>query len=433
MIQKYRLRFMARLKPFELWLLVFFVTLCSFALPFMLERNDERWARTTTRIEQKGGSIIPPEPVLQLNIDQLEWIDLAADFPHAYMNPELQGRMARPVYPAMVSTASRLYQGITELPGAGFSAFIGPCSPLEAYRSAVIINWLVLMLSVFGFYHLLQRWRFNHATALLAAAHLALTMNVLFTLPVITPDLSVLGIVVAALWLFSACSRHGGREIHPLGAIVCGLLMGLLLMVKQHYDVMATVWILLLLTKRWRTAGITFIAHFLPHACWVGILRLMGLAYTSREVDDYGQGTWIIEEFLFLPSKHKLVTLWDFTLDYLHGLHLLYGPVILLAAAIGIIALLRKRAFDWIIVAFAGIVMNGTLTFAINLGASSRFILSSFFIIYPLAAIGVEGLCARLGSPVRKKVLLLYLVLATAMVWIRIFHLPIFTVVWPSL
>lgn len=392
-----------------LWVAILVASMAGWVLPFVVERKG--WSDVW---EQESGLLSSLEKrILQLNTDQAGWILLSSDFPYHYWHDNL--RINRPVYPMVVSVACRVGHGTINLLKMGFAAFAQPCPHWITFGAALAVNWMVLTLAVFGFYWLLRRWRFADRIALISAAQLALSPLVLWHLSDAAPNLVSIGIAVASLWLFTLCSEDLGKYATIHRAWWSGLALGALMLAKSQYDILFVGWIALAYLRRWRATIVSFIAHLVPFIAWVGLLKLWGLDYYYHEVETVGQGVWIWREFVFRSLKEQLACLSTHTLQYVRSLIYAFGPLTLVAAAVGGWVFVRRRSLRWLGGAFVGLGISWSFLFAIRRPYPYLLTLI-FYFVYPLVAHGIDTLIHRFHLPVRGA-MVAYLVLCTAATW----------------
>jgi hypothetical protein len=392
-----------------LWVAILVMSIAGWVLPFVVER--EGWSDVW---EQESGLLSSLEKrYLQLNTDQAGWILLSSDFPYHYWHDD--GRINRPIYPMVVSVVCRLGHGTINFPKMGFAAFVQPCSRQITFGAALAVNWVVLALSVFGFYWLLRRWHFANRIALISAAQLALSPMVLWHLSDAATNLISIGIAVAALWLFTLCSESLGGYATIRRAWWSGLALGVLVLAKPQYDILFLGWIALAYLHRWRATIVSFLAHLIPVFAWIVLVESSGLNYRN-EAELYGQGVWIWREFVFWSLKEQLVCLLTHTLQFIRSLIYAFGPLTLAATAVGVWKFTRLRSLRWLGGVCVGLGLSWAALFAIRRPFPYLLTLH-FYSVYPLAAHGLDTLIHRFHLPVRRA-RVVYLVLCTAAAWL---------------
>lgn len=405
------------LTPGLLWIPIAIGSLAGWSLPFAVERQDEEWMDFRATRGRAGMPMALEERFLQLNTDQKDWVPLAANFPRRYSSQTL--RTNRPVYPAIAGGLCRSIDSLRSFPDYTLSGFRQPCSIRTAFLASLLTNWLILILGVFGFFHLLVRLGFPAGVAALAAAHVALSPLVLWNLSEASPDLALLLIILIALWTFYYVyrSRPGsGRGRLAIG-LMGGLPLGTSMLIKAHYDVLATGWFALTAARKWKSALITFVGHLVPLLAWIAILAFVGWEYENPEIDDYGQGVWIWRDFIYLDIDKQLVTIIEYLKTYAASMWSAFGPIILTFALIGLSIGDERPVGNLYLACLLVIVVNLTFLFAIR--RPFPYLVSEVFVIvYPLAAVGLDAVLRRLGNVAFSPAATLYLFIATIAAWV---------------
>lgn len=403
--------------PTLLWLALVVGSVAGGALPFVVDRNDSEWADFLAARERAGLPLEIPHEVIQLNVDQPDWLMLSADFPSHYaLQPY---RTNRPVYPAIVSGFCRMVNGVHHFGSRGLSALSEPCGVRKAYVASIITNWLILLGSVLVFFHLLVFLGLHPETATLAAGQIALSPLVLWNLAEASPDLALLLIVGAGLWVFSlACLPKSDRGRSTGWLLLGGAILGVMMLLKAHYDILAVGWLVLIALRKYREAMLLFVGHVVILAAWLALVQLVGWEFRNPELSHYRQGLWIFESFLDMGLPEQLETLASHGKDYLRSTLMAFGPVVLLFAVVGFTSRAQdQRVWAWL----TGVVIAVNWLFLFAIRRPFAYLVSAIFIIvYPLAA---EG--ARIGIDILRTHTALkrttgqaaYLLLATAAAW----------------
>jgi hypothetical protein len=375
--------------------LLAFAAGCS--LPFVTCNKQKFWLYEE--------ALSPRERLLLFNPDQDGWLRLSCDFPGYYHTDKT--RVNRPVYPLAVSLLGRTANGFYHFSQRGFGAFAEPCTMRQAYFAALLLNLLVLIFSVVGFYRLLETWGFSTLVAALSAAQLALLPSAVWTVSEATTNFIAVGIAVAVLWLGTACYRAAEKNWQT--PVRCGLLLGLMMLAKPVYDIAAAVWIVLRVRRRWLALALLAGLHLLPLLAWMLILRGLDLRYENYEVKAFGHGVWVFREFLHWPISRQLEFLGGFLCDYAFALTGAFGYVNILLAAAGACLLKRGGRGKWL--GWWGLVMlmNLLLLFAIRKPAP-YLAAQTFVAILPLAAVAID----RLGEITGEKYYVLVTVILIA-------------------
>ncbi len=412
--------------PRWLWAMVVAGCAAGVSFPFLVRRTDAPLlysAETRMPLEKR---------IFHLHPDQYMWLDYVRDFPAQYGRDKVM--VSRPVYPLAASVISRTSQVFHD-------GFTSPSSRLRAYVAGVTVNVIVYVLSVIGLYRLVLRWRFPEAVATVGAALLAASPVALQEMSCVGTSFVPVGIAVGAAWLFTIATLrssslrstscvgregetdHGNRRCtptrnglarqvdadytsvgrslsyrrvsafiggcFPYRSLLCGLGLGVLMLVKPHYDVLAVGWIALACERRWRALSVTFLAHFIPLLIWVAALRLMGLAYYHHEWSAFGQGHWFLTALFEWPVMKSAAFFATHVFWYLLDTIRAYGPL-LLFSFLGLRELAREGRHRWVKLSCVALAVNFLFSVAIRKTAP-YLMFESFFVMLPLAAKGLLG------------------------------------------
>lgn len=397
-------------RPDVAWLLALMALSLGLAVatPFCVERQGGDWNRY--RGARAGKPLDMRERLLQLDTDQLVWLETIADFPgYFYIN---NYRLGRPLYPALASLVARLSQSVPDP-----RRFVEPSSMQRAYAAALVVNVVLFVACVLGFFEFLLHKSAPPEVAWLSAALLALSGHMFWGLIYASTFLVSIGIVVASLWIFDWIIVGKDRWTP---AVVGGLLLGLLMLGKEHYDVLVAGWAVVIFHRAWRAALVSFAAQAVPLAAWIGVAALMRLPYYSgaASVDAdvvFGAPPGGVAELFYLTSRYPWAFLGAF------------GPVVLILAAVGFKSLGRRGAT--LAVALFGFAL---LNLAIILFGTRRcypfYPVLLFPIVFPVAACGL----GRWAS--RRVVALAVTLLIAADGWIAYWYTfqgARYTLVWP--
>jgi hypothetical protein len=393
----------------------------GWSLPFAIERNEARWLEIRARRGVENEPLSIQERFYALNVDQPGWLHASADFPRYYSaKPK---RIHRPVYPALVGATCHTIQGVQLTARMGPSAFLQPCSLRHAFVAALMVNWLILVVSVFAFYHFLTRLGLSAFAGQLGAAQLALSPLVLWNLAEASPDLALLAIVTGSLWLFLFAAQPSLRS--PLIAsddsmgrgFAAGIGLGTAMLVKAHYDVLAAGWFFMLSLRKWRSVLASFAGHLLPLLSWLGFISLVGWRYYNPEIEEYGQGVWIWRDFFHRGPGDQAALLWRHSLEYMQSLFSAFGPVVLAAAAYGLWVGRRRYLNRLPLIAVVAVALNFLFLFAIR-RPHPYLVSETFFVVYPLAALAIASRVASRSERKRAIVGAAYLLAAAAVAWV---------------
>jgi hypothetical protein len=234
-----------------------------------------------------------------------------------------------------------------EATGIAYAAF-KLLSVLVAGQAAlgVLRRRLELEASVIGAVLLVLHW---HMVEYAAAFH--------------TTDLQLTSTALV-LWLtLTVAERERGRNVGDLvpmrpsrraviDALLAGVLVGILLLAKQTLVAPLAVLAVLILRRHIILAGVALVGALLPSVAYLTYLARLGIRYRSWEVEEYGQGRWILDA-ISAPGL-----LWTEVIDagmsFVVQSLAFYGPLSMVAV-IGLFALpvgaLRAADRRWIVFA----------------------------------------------------------------------------------
>lgn len=233
-------------------------------------------------------------PILwQYDADAGVEIVSAAYFPDAFLQyPE---RISRPGYPAAVHLLGR---GV-----AAVAAPIRSLTPLEAAGAGyLLLKAIVVSAGCLAAFGLLRRCMDERA-ALLGAMLLVLHPLILeYSTTFHTTELQLLGAVLvlrAAAW---AADRHDRRAAiggdgwaDSRDAGLVGLFAGLLMLVKPVLVAPLALLVALVVRRRPAEATVAGLAFVAPQVAAPVLLERAGIPYVSWELEEYGQGVWLLE------------------------------------------------------------------------------------------------------------------------------------------
>ncbi len=417
-------RFRAWFSPRFLWLPIVAATLLASSLYFVSERTGVKWEEF--RGPRAALPLSPLERLYQFNIDQPGWLALIRKFPSYYAEDNL--RVNRPGYPALVSGLAWIGHGAASLiPGRGQSSSSG-LSLAEAIVWGLVVNWLLYVGSIFGFYHLLRSWQCDDEVAGLAAVQLALSPFLLWAMLPISTNLVAFPIAVAALGLMTWSGRAANAAGEYRRGVFLGVALGLMLLAKAQYDVVLTGWLMLAGLRRWRIVLTSFVAHGLVIAGWVAFVGWRGWVFANTEVSVHRQGVWIWEEFFGWRPEQQVSYLGTFMKEYSTNLVLAFGPVVLGALAFGAYRLFSRGATRVLGMVGVALAINVLGVFAIR-RYYGVYVAGIFFAVYPLAAWGLwQGLRGVAGA--RQRAIWWGYVLGSFLITWRIYWVPEFRLRW---
>jgi hypothetical protein len=270
-------------------------------------------------------------PVLwQYNADAGLELVTAAWFPSAFdVYPQ---RINRPTYPAAVHAMSRVVEAI--------AAPVRPLTRLEsAGLSYAALKLFVIVLAGQATLAVLRR-RISLGAATMMASVLLLHEHTLVSAAAFhTLELQMFGTVFVA-WL--ACivvdreSRRRGRGGHGpssrlyIETFAAAFGVGILLLAKTTLVPVVAFIALAALRKRIALLATVATGIAIPHLIYLSFLRRIGVRYRNWEVEEYGQGVWLLDAIRGGPSvllPELIAAGGDFAIAAVQ----FYGPLLLLA------------------------------------------------------------------------------------------------------
>jgi hypothetical protein len=404
---------MWKVVPKWLWLAVIVGSLTGWLFPFTVQKQ-EPWG-TRFRAERQGLPLSPRERIYQLNTDPLfTSIPLIQDFP--FTKGE-SNHINRPVYFGSVSALCRLSQGFQSLiMGNPRSAKIG-CEYAQAMASAVVLNWILFVWSAVAFYRLLLAWNVAARIATLSAAHYALSPVIVTRLLDVSTNLSAFPLAVAALWIFARLAQRPSDTGWDSQPLIYGLGLGALMLIKTQYDVVCLGWFALSYLRRWRAMFISFASHLVPLLAWITLLPLFGLTYHNPQIEESRMGIWLFEQFIYWSFWDQFHFVVRHTVIYILDLLATFSPLTVFFFIFGLRQLIAEAM--WKASAFVGLalLLNWLFILAILREFWQRFVGEVFFVIYPVASLGVTIIARRFSVRIQRLVIILYLVSAVGLQW----------------
>lgn len=272
----------------------------------------------------------PASILWQYNPDAGVEVVSAAWFPEAYRTyPE---RIGRPTYPALVNGLSRAVEWVAgpirplsrlEATGVAYAAFKLLTTLVAGQLSfAVLRRRIAVEAAVLGSVLMVLHW---HMIEFAAAFH---TTDLQMTATVLVVWLAMLVQERARIRLTASGGEARGSMVRD--AFVAGLVVGILLLAKQTLVAPLAVLAVLVLSREVILAVTAAVGAVIPTAGYLLFLRARGIEYVSWEVEEYGQGRWILEAFgeprLF--GEALLDAASAFSADVVG----FYGPILVLAA-----------------------------------------------------------------------------------------------------
>lgn len=272
-----------------------------------------------------------PVPVLwQYNPDAGVELVSAAWFPEAFRTyPE---RIGRPTYPVLVNGLSRVVERVAapvrplsrlEATGVAYAAFKLLTTVLAGQLAfAVLRRRLPVEAAVLGSVLMVLHWHMIEYAAAFHTTDLQLTATVLVVW--------VAMLVQERAERRRVASAGGQRWPMILDAFVAGLVVGVLLLAKQTLVAPLAVLAVLVLSGRIVLAATAAAGAAIPTAGYLMFLRARDIEYVNWEVEEYGQGRWILEAL----GEPQLLgsALLDASTAFPVDVVRFYGPLLLLAA-----------------------------------------------------------------------------------------------------
>ena len=358
----------------------------------------------------------------QINTDQSAYIDLITHFPYWFQRDVT--RINRPLYPAFSSLLCRGFKGVSDLfaketkpydPTQDPYHLWGPpqCSRLQARAAAVVLNTLVLLFGVFVGFFLLRRWGFSQLTSFIAVSLLALSGYSAFLLFDVATNYNA---IFTDLTLLSILTLFLSRRLALWKILGIGLGIGTLMLMKTQYDMLAFFWVVLLLKRRFRELLGTLAVHIIPLSLYKLWLSLYGIAYYNYDTQSYNFGTWLLNDFLQQPFTSQLGELLQYWVPYLNALQGAFGWPTLTFASFGVFVCVRRGYSKTLLWASMGILANYAFSFAAIKRALPYLMFNTFYVVFPLAALGISTVLAW-GNFKRVQALVLALLVLTCSVF----------------
>lgn len=311
--------------------------LAASLLAFLLSANIA-WLNPAPEFEVYRTGQVPF--LWQYNPDAGVELVSAAWFPEAFRTyPQ---RTGRPAYPALVNGASHVIE-IVASPVMRLSRIQATGVAYAGFKLVTVIVAGQLAFAVL-------RRRLGLEASVLGATLFALHWHMIeYAAAFHTTDLQMTA-TVAVLWITLRViereqARHEARLGTPSTSIstdtfVAALLVGLLLLAKQTLVAPLAVLAVLVLARRWALAIIGVLGAALPSAGYLAFLGSRDIPFRSWEVEEYGQGAWVVEG---LREPGLLVReVWDALAAFPVDAFRFYGPLLVLAGVV--LALRRGRS-----------------------------------------------------------------------------------------
>jgi hypothetical protein len=400
---------MWKVAPKWLWLAAIVGSLTGWLFPFTVQKQ-EPWG-TRFRAERQGLPFSPRERIYQLNTDQFcDWIPLIQDFPFYYCRESKD--INRPVYPGSVSALCRLSKGFQSLIMGDPRSAKNGCEYADAMVSAVVLNWIMFVWSTVTFYRVLLAWNVAARIATLSAAHYALSPMIVFHLFDVSTNLIAFPIAVATLWIFTRLAQRPADTGWVSQPLIYGLGLGALMLGKAQYDVVFVGWFALSYLRRWGALFISFASHLVPLLAWIALIALFGLTYSHRQ---YHEG--VFEEFIYWSFHTQLYYVGRHTVMNTLDLVATFSPLTVFFFIFGLRRLIAENMWKASAFVTIALLINWLFIGAIRREFMTKYVGEVFFVIYPVASLGLTIFARRFSVRIQRLVTILYLVSAVGLQW----------------
>jgi len=417
---------MWKVAPKWLWLAIIAGSLTGWLFPFTFQQQ-EPWG-AGFRAERLGLPLSPRDRIYQLNTDQFRYhIPLIQDFPSFHSREDL--RINRPVYPGSISALCRLSQGFQSLIlGNPQSVQIG-CEYAQVMASGVVLNWILFVWGAVAFYRLLLAWNVAARIATLSAAHYALSPFILFHLLEVSTNLIAFPIAVAALWIFTRLAQLPADKGWDSQPVIYGLGLGALMLCRNQYDVVCVGWLALSYLRRWGAMFISFASHFVPLLAWTALISLFGLTYYDPQFD---RSVSMFKEFIYWSFWDQFHYVAAHTVIYMLDLLAAFGPFTLFFFIFGLRQLIAENMWKASALVGLALLINWLFTGEMRWQFSVKYVGEVFFVIYPVASLGVTIVARRFSVRIQRLVILLYLVSSVGFQWAFMYQWAFMWLKYPS-
>jgi hypothetical protein len=372
--------------------------IATLILPFAVGRHGTASFDFDTR--QDAGTEAPNVYARyeQFNVDVNSYLRFTRYFPQSLYDDPLDAvsYRYRPLYPAVSSIIPHVVTLIARWPDWR-SALTEPTALRLTFLSMLFTNFVLLVISVQVFYTWLQR-HFSAAVSFTAALMFVLSPKWFIAINTVSTRIVGFAAIVIILNLFDKWLL--GDE-QPTWKQILGvsLAAGTLMLGKTQYDIMFACWLWAIYRRRWRVLGGSFVLFLVPMFVWMGILRLMGLSYYNHDVTVYRQGVWALD----MITGGNLGGIYPYAAEQassmLGGLFGAFSLTVLLMAAWGCIV--ERDALPASQRHLAALGFLAVLGFSVIVGhpaGGQKFTFDAFFVIYPLAAVGLVAAARRLSG-----------------------------------
>jgi hypothetical protein len=334
----------------------------------------------------------------QFNVDVNSYLRFTRYFPQSLYDDPLESvsYRYRPLYLAVSSIIPRVVALISKWPD-WHSALTEPTALRLTFLSMLFTNFVLLLAGIQIFYSWMLR-HFPTTVSFIAAIMLVLSPQWFIAANTVTTRIVGYVVLIVVPYLFDRWLL-GDEEPGWKRILGVSLVAGTLFLGKTNYDAIMACWLWAIYLRRWRALFGTFFLFLIPLVVWVGILALMGLEYYNHDVVVYRQGVWMLDAL----RDGKLWSIYPRATSqassFLGGVIGAFSIPILLLAVWALAAeeqplsTERKRLYLLAFIAVMG--------FAVIVGhpaGGGKFSFDVFFVIYPLAAVGLVALVQRLSE-----------------------------------
>ena len=315
---------MSRLNRNE-WIGCILILLFSSLLPYFIESSRSQNWREPSQINAPYDF---KEKYQQFNEDSVIWLNLAAYFPQFY---EINnGRINRPTYPAIVNLPARVINGIATFYKYGWGSFNRQIPKNITLVVGQFVNTSIYILFLIFSKSFLEKWIQSSKEKEIAMAMVIASPILPFFIPQIAPNLFGCLISTVCLWCMVTFGDHHRTKVE---IVMMSLCMGLLMMGKAHYDMIAIVLVYWAYRRQWTLIGLFSIIHLLPLFFWIKAVGWLGYRYYNTEAEDLEQVVWVFKYFIPMEfdSQYQILSsyLKSFFWNGTRGLGLLFIPCII--------------------------------------------------------------------------------------------------------
>jgi len=368
------------------WLLIGLTTisfsLSVFILPFMIERRSDGWLYETNR---QGDDLYRPlnlyERYYQFNTDSSAYQGAGVAFPR--MNETV---IFRPVYPAVAAIVPTIAQIVDMWPDVAQA--IETPKPLRfVFLSMLVLNLIMMYAIILMFFSWAQRY-FSAEASLLSSILLALSP--IWAEIAVQTGTKVFGFfaIMSIIYMFDT-NLLAEEKPRWWTIIWVGLLCGVLMLGKSHYDALFVVWLWALMQRRWRVFGGTLATFYVPAFLWrLYIINFTEFRWYNADVEGFKLGQWIPQ--MLTSGEWYLIypRLSGFSADFIGSLAGAFGLLLGLAFIASFFVPAISNSTKWRM----GAAIVGIGIFSIIVGHNGnggRFASDAIYFVYPMAVAAI--------------------------------------------